>query len=95
MAPLNTDMGDFRDKVAAPDPAAARADADSEAGGAPIPGLAEAADRRQATIARTAIPKLDRNRAVSAGKASPNQKSHLVSRTRSSFDQTSCSRLVL
>jgi hypothetical protein len=78
MAPLRTDKGDFRDKVAAADPAAAPVDADSEAAGAPIPIAAtEAANRRQATIAGAAVPKLDPNRAVS-GDASLNRKSHLL-----------------
>jgi hypothetical protein len=71
MTSLHTDKGDFRDKVAALDPAAAPADADSEAGGAPIPAsAAKAADRRRVAFAQAAVPKLDPNRAAAADRAS-------------------------
>jgi hypothetical protein len=71
MGPLRTDNGDFRDKVVAPDPAAAPADADSEASGISVPAAAaDAEDRRQAGIASIAVPKRDPNRAISPDLAS-------------------------
>jgi hypothetical protein len=60
-----TDRGDLRDKVAAPDPAAAPTDADSEAAGAASGAARAVADREQARVAQRAVPKLDPDRAVS------------------------------
>jgi hypothetical protein len=64
----------LRDKVVAFDPATAPADTDAEAAGVSVPAAAEeAADRQQAGITRTAVPKLDPNRAVSPDLATRNR----------------------
>jgi hypothetical protein len=58
------DRGEFRDKVAAPDPATVGLSADQEAAGAP----ASASDGDRPTQARAAyrhVPRLDPDRAVS------------------------------
>jgi hypothetical protein len=61
------DAGEMRDKVKAPDPAAAPMDTDNEAAGAPTPAaVADAADREQAAAAQRAVPESDKSRAESA-----------------------------
>jgi hypothetical protein len=70
------DRGDFRDKVAAPDPAAVPQDADAEASGSPLPeGTARAAARDQARVANSAVPRLDPNRAVTPERGPKGQRS--------------------
>ncbi len=59
------DRGDLRDKVAAPDPAQASFEADSEAAGFPDGAAVRAADAEQAHKAQRAVPRLDPDRAVS------------------------------
>ncbi len=59
------DRGDLRDKVAAPDPARASFEADSEAAGFPDGAAVRAADAEQARKAQRAVPRLDPDRAVS------------------------------
>jgi hypothetical protein len=65
---IDTDA--MRDKVDAPDPAAAPMDTDNEAAGTPTPvAVAEAADRQQMAAAQRAVPRLDRSREQSASAA--------------------------
>jgi len=60
-----TDRGELRDKVAAPDPAAAPAATDAEAAGAPTDGRVAMADAAaQAREAARAVPRLDDDRAM-------------------------------
>lgn len=61
-----TDEGALRDKVAVGDPTAAPAATDSETTGTPTPAAAtEQAAHRQSAAAHRAVPRLDRDRAVS------------------------------
>jgi hypothetical protein len=60
-----TQKGELRDKVAVLDPAMVPEEGDSEAGGLGMRGAARGADRRQARVAKSAVPKLDTSRAIS------------------------------
>jgi hypothetical protein len=67
MGPIRETRGDFRDKVAAPDPSTVSPTADAEAAGTPTSeadGMAD--DLGRARHARAAVPRLDPNRAVAA-----------------------------
>lgn len=63
--PPRIDCGDLRDKVAAPDPAKAPLDTDSEAAGFYCLPERLAADAEQARKAQQEVPYLDPDRAVS------------------------------